>query len=825
MISKTTRGHRIPEKTSKGGVAGVCGAPPPSPRSSIGVVTCLSLFLSLTAHSASPAVKNPDSENTSRSTGTHSPPGTRVLETYGNLPLSFEPNRGQTDGQVQFLSRGWGYTLFLTANQAVLSFNPPLPEPAQPATTLLMELAGANPTPQISGLDQLPGRSSYFIGKEAGKWRRNIPTYARVQYRDVYPGVDLIYYGHHQQLEYDFILAPGADPNTITLRFQGADKLEVDAEGDLVLYSRMGKVRFQKPLVYQEVDGVRRQIPGGYVLKGDQRVRFQLGGYDRERTLVIDPVLLYSTYLGGSDSDEGKGIAVDTEGNVYVTGVTKSTDFPTVNAFKTGVVDQDAFVAKLNASGSSLIYSTYLGGSDLFGNGRAEGIVIAADNPAYVAGVTWSEDFPTVNPLQTVSAGFPNTFLAKISENLVSFTLTKSGTGNGRVVSDPPGIDCGTDCSESFGRGTELTLTVTPDANSSFDGWGGDEDCGAFMVLDFDTNCTVIFTQIAPPTHFTLTVEKAGTGSGTATSLPAGIDCGSDCSEEYTNGTVVTLSAEADPGSQFTGWSGACTGTDACMVTMDEDRAVTAMFLHTDGSTGFTLTVKRTGTGSGTVTSLPEGINCPDDCSEIFPEDTEISLSQSAGQGSLFLGWDGGDDCLDGVVTMTEERVCVAKFEALANATAFLPQVANGPFEGGSIRTTFIFFNTNESKAEVTVRLTDNSGGPFQVTIPELGTGSEFKLTLDPGETRIFDTDGGGQLQSGAAVVTASAQIGVSSIFSILDLDGGFVTEAGVGRSPALTEFVFPVDSTGLFNTGVALFNPGAEDIFLEFRLLDTTGC
>ncbi len=527
------------------------------------------------AHSASPAVKNPDSENTSRSTGTHSPPGTRVLETYGNLPLSFEPNRGQTDGQVQFLSRGWGYTLFLTANQAVLSFNPPLPEPAQPATTLLMELAGANPTPQISGLDQLPGRSSYFIGKEAGKWRRNIPTYARVQYRDVYPGVDLIYYGHHQQLEYDFIPAPGADPNTITLRFQGADKLEVDAEGDLVLYSRMGKVRFQKPLVYQEVDGVRRQIPGGYVLKGDQRVHFQLGGYDRERTLVIDPVLLYSTYLGGSDSDEGKGIAVDTEGNVYVTGVTKSTDFPTVNAFKTGVVDQDtfvakldasgssllystylggnggdhghgiavdgagnayvtgltwssdfptvdalqtvladafdgqdAFVAKLNASGSSLIYSTYLGGSDLFGNGREEGIVIAADNPAYVAGVTWSEDFPTVNPLQTVPAGFPNTFLAKISENLVSFTLTKSGTGNGRVVSDPPGIDYGTDCSESFGRGTELTLTVTPDANSSFDGWGGDEDCGAFMVLDFDTNCTVIFTQIAPPTHFTLTVEK-----------------------------------------------------------------------------------------------------------------------------------------------------------------------------------------------------------------------------------------------------------------------------------------------------------------------------
>ena len=410
------------------------------------------------------------------------------------------------------------------------------------------------------------------------------------------------------------------------------------------------------------------------------------------------------------------------------------------------------------------------------------------------------------------------------SPNSVTYTLTKSGTGSGRVTSSPPGIDCGNVCSASYPSGTELTLTVTPGADSFFAGWGGGADCAAFMVLDFDTNCTVIFTQIVSPTNFTLTVEKAGTGSGTVTSSPAGIDCGSDCFESYSGGTQVMLTPTPGEGSTFDSWSGACQGTGPCTVAMDANKTVTATFLRTDGSTGFTLRVKRTGTGSGTVTSLPAGINCPDDCNEMFPENTEISLSQSAGQGALFLGWDGDDDCSDGVVRMTGERMCVAKFEALADATAFLPQVANGQFDGGSIRTTFIFFNTNESRAEVTVRLTDDSGGPFQVTIPELGTSSEFKLTLDPGETRIFGTDGRGQLLNGAAVVTASTQIGVSSIFSILDLDGRFVTEAGVGRSPALTEFVFPVHSTGLFNTGVALFNPGAEAVSLDFRLLDTLG-
>ena len=217
----------------------------------------------MTAYSASLTVKNPDSDQGSHSTSTRPPPGTRILETYGRLSLSFEPNRGQTDGQVQFLSRGWGYTLFLTANQAVLSFSPPLLETAQPNHDPAHGTLGGQPKASNHGSGSAAWQEQ-LLHRQRGRQMAQEHSYlCPGPVRDVYPGVDLIYYGHHQQLEYDFILAPGADPNTITLRFQGADQLEVDAQGDLVIHSGMGEVRFQEPLVYQEVDGIRQQIPGG----------------------------------------------------------------------------------------------------------------------------------------------------------------------------------------------------------------------------------------------------------------------------------------------------------------------------------------------------------------------------------------------------------------------------------------------------------------------------------------------------------------------------------------------------------------------------------
>ena len=196
-------------------------------------------------------------------------------------------------------------------------------------TVVRMKLVGANPRPQVAGGEELPGKVNYFIGNDPKKWRTNVPTYARVEYRDVYHGVNLVYYGNQRQLEYDFVVAPGADPRAIRLSFQGLDKLTVEGQGNLALYIAGGQVLQHAPIVYQEINGVRREISGRYVLQGKDRVGFQVAAYDRSKPLVIDPVLAYSTYLGGSgDDNQALGIAVDAAGNAYVTGFTSSTDFP-----------------------------------------------------------------------------------------------------------------------------------------------------------------------------------------------------------------------------------------------------------------------------------------------------------------------------------------------------------------------------------------------------------------------------------------------------------------------------------------------------------------
>src|SRR5437867_10097 len=285
---------------------------------------------------------------------------TRFHEAYGKLPLSFEANRGQADPQVKFLSRGPHHTLFLTFDEAVMVFRKPEPsakgKPAKvkPAkrekamqAAIRMRFVGANPKARVGGQEELPGKANYFIGNDPTKWRTKVPTYAKVRYDDLYPGVDLIYYGDHRQLEYDVVVRPGGDPNRIVLGVQGADRLEVDAQGDLVLRTAAGSIRQRKPVIDQEVNGVRKEIRDAFVTK-------------------LNPtgsVLLYSTYLGGSDFDTGVGIAVDASGNAYVTGRTFSTNFPTTaGSFQTTLGGGgDVFVTKLNPTGSALVYSTYLG--------------------------------------------------------------------------------------------------------------------------------------------------------------------------------------------------------------------------------------------------------------------------------------------------------------------------------------------------------------------------------------------------------------------------------------------------------------------------------
>ena len=277
-----------------------------------------------------------------------------IAAAYGQVPLHFEANQGQIDAQVKFLSRGKGYTLFLTPTEAVLSLRKPtkvdkemIPSADEvenlgtQTSTVQMKLIGANPDPKITGLEELPGRTNYFVGSDPTKWRTDVPLYSKVQYKDVYPGIDLIYYGNQRQLEYDFIVTPGVNPNVIEFAFQSAARLEVNVQGDLGLRMPSAEIRVRKPFVYQQLDGARREVSGSYILKKDNQVGFRLGVYDPNRPLVIDPVLVFSTYLGGSGDEDGfsntrLSIAVDAAGNAYLTGFTASIDFPTtIGAFQT----------------------------------------------------------------------------------------------------------------------------------------------------------------------------------------------------------------------------------------------------------------------------------------------------------------------------------------------------------------------------------------------------------------------------------------------------------------------------------------------------------
>jgi hypothetical protein len=340
---------------------------------------------------------------------------------YGKLPLGFETNTGQTDPRVKFLSRGRGFSLFLADMEAVVVLKKPdrgrtdptrqiasltgksNPNQSSVGGTIRMQLLGANTTAQVVSSDELPGKVNYFIGNDPSKWRTNVPTYAKVKYENVYPGVDLVYYGNQEQLEYDFVLAPGADPSSIGLRFDGDEDATIDANGDLLLEA--GGVRFQKPRIYQEFGDVRREIEGRYDLVAENTVHFAVGDYDHRRALIIDPVLTYSTYLGGSMVDSAAGIAVDASQNAYVIGTTNSPDFPTKNAIipvfpstqPPPFPNLSVFITKINASGSALVFSTYLGGTAAdFGNGIA---VDPAGN-VYATGEARSTDFPTFHPIQ-----------------------------------------------------------------------------------------------------------------------------------------------------------------------------------------------------------------------------------------------------------------------------------------------------------------------------------------------------------------------------------------------------------------------------------------
>jgi len=312
---------------------------------------------------------------------------------YGRLGLRFEANEGQTAPDVRYLSRGSGYVLFLTDDGLMLSLRRRDTQPEGRAVVRL-RLIGSAPDPRIVTEEPVPGRSHYLIGDDPERWHTNVSHYRRVRYEEIYPGIDVVFYGTPDFFEHDFVVAPGADPATIRLNLEGTDGLEIDRTGDLVLTTAAGPIRLLKPRVFQVSGGVTHPIDGAFTIRAPDEVGFELGPYDRALPLTIDPVLEYSSYLGGSFDDDALGIAVDSSGYAYVVGRTVSVDFPSEGPLQPPLGGRDAFITKVSPDGTSLVYSTYLGGSDL-SEEHAIGVAVDASGRAFITGTTSATDFPT----------------------------------------------------------------------------------------------------------------------------------------------------------------------------------------------------------------------------------------------------------------------------------------------------------------------------------------------------------------------------------------------------------------------------------------------
>jgi len=339
-------------------------------------------------------------------------------------PLSFEDNHGQTQSQTRFLVRG-PHAVSLSANEATVSL-------CKCSQSLSLQFIGASSQAQAIGEEPLAERTNYFIGSNPKDFRTNIPHYARARFRQVYPGVDVVYYGDDAHLKYDIVVAPGADPNVVRIKYAGTEGIKVDREGNLVFDINGARIVQPKPLVYQSNSEKRHYVTGSYVIKDKNQIGFRLGSYDKRSPLVIDPVLVFATYLGGGGVEEGAAVVADFEGNAYIVGTTDSLNFPTTaGVFRsTNAGGKDVFVTKLNPNGSGVVYSTYIGGSlDDYGYG----IAIDAEGNVFVTGTTASANYPTTaGVMQAVKSGGTDVFVTKLNAtgSALLYSTFLGGTSN-----------------------------------------------------------------------------------------------------------------------------------------------------------------------------------------------------------------------------------------------------------------------------------------------------------------------------------------------------------------------------------------------------------
>jgi MYXO-CTERM domain-containing protein len=415
-------------------------------RSVLPSVAALSIVAALGMHGSTPVTPSPPATAQAPS------PSSLAFSAMARLPMRFEENRGQVDESARFVARPRGANLLLTDDGATLA----LPH----ETALTLKVAGAR-TVKPRASEPLVTRSNYLIGSDRSKWHTDVPNFGRVVYPSVLEGVDLVYHGEEGQLEYDFVVAPGANASAIAVEVAGASGLSLTAAGDLAIHTGRGDVIQRRPRVFQsDASGVQHDVSATYRLVGPTTIAFEVASYDRARDLVIDPIIQYSTYLGGTGADSALSLSVDSAGNAYITGSSASTNFPMKTPFQaTNAGFTDVFVAKLNNGGSALVYATYIGGT---GDEQANGIIVDAAGNAHVVGLTDSTDFPTPNGVHAASSGTTDAFVLELAPTGGALVYSTYLGGTGADIGRSIAVDAAGNTYVSGSTSSTDFATVSP---------------------------------------------------------------------------------------------------------------------------------------------------------------------------------------------------------------------------------------------------------------------------------------------------------------------------------------------------------------------------
>ena len=736
-----------------------------------------------------------------------------------NLPLSFEP-AGKAN---EFLVRGGGYRLLLAPSVTTIALK------GQDRESLVrMELAGANAQAEGVELCELPGKRNYLIGNDSSKWRTNVPTYSQVRYEEVYPGISLTYYGNQGRLEYDFLVAPGADPRQISFKLDRRVRPHISSSGDLELRIKGGEVIQRKPSVYQEAGGERRLIDSRFVLRGKRQAAFEVGPYDRTKPLVIDPTLVYSTYLGGSGDDLGSSIAVDSSNNVYVAGTAGSTNFPTRGpAFANNAGLSDIFVTKIDGSGGQILYSTYIGGSGL---DRGDGIAVDSSGKAYVVGRV---DSSSIN-FPTTAGAFATTYRGGDFDGVL-FKL--NAQGDNLVYSTYVG-----------GEENDSTEGVAVDASGNAYVTGGTKS------LSFPTTVSAFQGASAGDTDaYLLKFNASGTGLLYGTMLGGnGTDRGSGVAIDSSGKAYVdgfTGSQDFPTVNAFQNSSGG--GFDAFVAKIDTNAsgAASLSFCTYLGGTGddkaYGIAIDSGGnnvylTGQTASNNFP--LLNPAQTSPGGSFDGFIAKVSSAGANvyTTYLGGS-GDDRAAGIAVNSSGAAYVTGFTSSTNFPTVTPlQIANGggfdafvaklnPAGSALLYSTYLGGSANENTSVVTATnpiALDSSSNAYVTGFTastNFPTASALQPTKGGGQdtfiAKISDATAGGDYSISVMPSSQTVSPGGSTTFTITATPaGGFIGNISLSVTGLSS------DATSNFNpTTIALTDASAKSSVLTVNTTAAT--